>query len=316
MALTLRAPRAQCPATHAALWTFVQAEAAAEAVRGGSLALAAPHVHTSEFSFRRPSFSLQHREPFLASFLYSSVLSHSSLPRCLASVLANKLACSTLPATQLLELFSSAYAADPALVAAAHADLQAVVDRDPACSAYLQAILFFKGFQALQCHRVAHALWSASRAPLALALQSRVSEAFHVDIHPGARIGPGLMLDHATGVVIGETAVVGSNCSFLHQVTLGGTGSAGGDRHPKVGNGVLVGAGVSILGPVRVGDGAKVGAGSVVLSDIPARCTAVGVPARVIARAEDKPGAPMKLIDAAYEMDQTQSFLGDWIYII
>ncbi len=257
---------------------------------------------------------LQRREPFLASFLYSSVLAHDSLPRCLASVLANKLACATLPATQLYELFVAAYAADQTLVSACYADLQAVMDRDPACGAYTQCILFFKGFQALQSHRVAHALWRAGRQPLALALQSRVSEAFHVDIHPAARVGPGLMLDHATGVVIGETAVVGTNCSFLHQVTLGGTGATGGDRHPKVGDGVLIGAGVSVLGPVSVGDGAKIGAGSVVLSDVPPRCTAVGVPARVIARAADEPGAPMKL-DPSYEMDQT-SFIDDWVYII
>jgi serine O-acetyltransferase len=228
-------------------------------------------------------------------------------------VLANKLSCSTLQATQLCELVAAAYAADPALVAATHADLQAVLDRDPACTSYVQCLLFFKGFQALQTHRVAHVLWRAGRLPLALALQSRVSEAFHVDIHPAATLGPGLLLDHATGVVIGETAVVGTNVSLLHHVTLGGTGAAGGNRHPKLGDGVLIGAGVSILGPVSVGDGVKVGAGSVVLSDIPARCTAVGVPARVIMR-PPKEGAPPEL-DPALDMDQT-SFIKDWFYII
>ena len=192
----------------------------------------------------------------MASFLYSSVLAHSSLPLCLASVLATKLACATLPATPLALLFGEAYAADAALVAACHADLQAVLDRDPACTSYVQCLLFFKGFQALQTHRLAHRLWAAGRKPLALALQSRVSEAFHVDIHPAARCGPGLLLDHATGVVIGETAVVGANVSLLHHVTLGGTGATGGDRHPKVGDGALIGAGVAILGPVRIGDGA------------------------------------------------------------
>jgi serine O-acetyltransferase len=257
--------------------------------------------------------ALQAREPFLASFLYTAVLSRDSLPRCLASVLANKLACATLPATQLAELFAAAYAADPCLVAACHADLQAVVDRDPACTSYVQCVLFFKGFAALQTHRVAHTLWQAGRLPLALALQSRVSEAFHVDIHPAATLGPGLLLDHATGVVIGETATVGSNVSLLHHVTLGGTGAAGGDRHPKVGDGCLIGAGVSILGPVRIGDGAKIGAGSVVLSDVPPRCTAVGVPARVVLR-PPREGAPA-VIDPALDMDQT-SFIEEWIYII
>ena len=238
------------------------------------------------------------------------MLAHGSLPRCLAAVLAQKLACDTLPATPLASLFEAAYGADAALVAAAHADLQAVLDRDPACTSYVQCLLFFKGVQALQTHRLAHALWQAGRRPLALFLQSRVSEAFHVDIHPGAVVGPGLLLDHATGVVIGETAVVGANVSLLHHVTLGGTGVGAGDRHPKLGDGVLLGAGVAVLGPVRVGDCAKVGAGSVVLTDVPPRCTAVGVPARVVLR-PPPPGAP----EPGLSMDQT-SFLDDWIYII
>ena len=216
--------------------------------------------------------------------MYSSILAHTSLQACLASFLAEKLSCPVLPATQLFQSFTAAYAEDPCLLSVCYADLQAVVDRDPACRGYVHCILFFKGFQALQAHRVAHHLWAAGRLPLALSLQSRVSEAMQVDIHPAATIGPGLMLDHATGVVIGETAVVGKNCSFLHKVTLGGTGATAGDRHPKIGDGVLIGAGVSVLGPVRVGNGCKIGAGSVVLEDVPDRCTAVGVPARVIAR--------------------------------
>lgn len=249
----------------------------------------------------------QKREPFLASFLYSSVLSHATLPRCLASVLANKLGGATLPAALLYELLCATFDAHPALVAACHADLQAVMERDPACGSYTQcsalcsfpltitvpktcllfpqSVLFFKGFQAIAAHRVAHALWVAGRRPLARSLQSRVSEAFQVDIHPGAVLGPGLMLDHATGITIGETAVVGANVSMLHHVTLGGTGEAeagGVPHHPHVGDGVVIGAGVSLLGPISVGDGAKIGAGSVVLMDLPPRCTAVGVPARVI----------------------------------
>jgi len=229
------------------------------------------------------------------------VLSHGSLPACLASVLANKLGCPTLPATQLCQLFTEVYSANPQLVRACQADLQAVVERDPACAAYVQAILFFKGFQALQAHRLGHELWGSGRRPLAAALQNRVSEAFHVDIHPGASIGAGLMLDHATGVVIGETAVVGANCSFLHQVTLGGSGTGTGVRHPRLGDGVMVGAGVSLLGPVSIGSRVKVGAGSVVMQDIPDGCTAVGVPARVIAR----PTAESLGLEPAFLMDQT-----------
>lgn len=160
------------------------------------------------------------------------------------------------------------------------------MDRDPACTRYFQPLLFFKGFQALQAHRLAHHLWQNGRKTLAVALQSQISEMFHVDIHPAARVGTGILIDHATGVVIGETAVVGDNVSILHQVTLGGTGSAGGDRHPKIGNGVLIGAGVTILGNISVGNNAKIGAGSVVVLDVPAGTTAVGVPARIVSSAK------------------------------
>jgi serine O-acetyltransferase len=267
-----------------------------------------------------PNAPPQKREPFLASFLYSTVLAHGSLQACVASFLAEKLSCPVLPATQLFQSFTAAYAADASLVAACHADLQAVVDRDPACRNYIQCVLFFKGFQALQAHRLAHHLWTRDRKPLALGLQSRVSERMQVDIHPGAVIGPGLMLDHATGVVIGETAVVGTNCSFLHKVTLGGTGVTAGDRHPKIGDGVLIGAGVSVLGPVRVGNGVKIGAGSVLLQDVPDRCTAVGVPARVIARPSEAPDAAGSSGDAepAILMDQMVSDddISHWAYII
>ena len=272
---------------------------------------------------RRPT--QQQREPFLASFMYSSILAHSSLQASLASFLAEKLSCPVLPATQLFQSFTAAYAEDPCLLSVCYADLQAVIDRDPACRGYVHCILFFKGFQALQAHRVAHHLWAAGRLPLALSLQSRVSEAMQVDIHPAAVIGPGLMLDHATGVVIGETAVVGKNCSFLHKVTLGGTGATAGDRHPKIGDGVLIGAGVSVLGPVRVGNGVKIGAGSVVLEDVPDRCTAVGVPARVIARQPELPASlspgdvdvaaePAILMDQIIAEDAEDS--SHWIYII
>ena len=171
---------------------------------------------------------------------------------------------------------------DASLLGAAEADMQAVVERDPACQGMLQPFLFFKGFMALQTHRIAHVLWHQGRDTLSFHFQSRSSELFGVDIHPAARIGTGVMLDHATGITIGETAVVGDDCSLLHGVTLGGTGKNHGDRHPKIGRGVLLSVGAKILGNITVGDEAKVAAGSVVLKDVPAHCTVAGVPAKPV----------------------------------
>jgi len=173
-------------------------------------------------------------EPALASFLYSTILAHASLPAALSFLLGNKLGNSALLDTQLMALFQQAFASDPEASTKIAADVMAVYERDPACDKFSQPMLYFKGFQALQAHRVAHWLWTQERKSLALALQSRVSEVFHVDIHPAAVIGSGLLMDHATGIVIGETAKVGDNVSILHHVTLGGTGASGGDRHPKV----------------------------------------------------------------------------------
>jgi serine O-acetyltransferase len=218
-------------------------------------------------------------EPALASFLYATVLSHPSLERSLAFHLANKLCSSTLVSTLLYDLFVGSLAAHPTIRAAAVADLLAVRSRDPACAGFSHCLLNYKGFLAVQAHRVAHVLWAQNRRALALALQSRVAEVFAVDIHPAATIGKGILLDAA---VIGETAVVGDNVSILHHVTLGGTGNAVGDRHPKIGDGVLIGAGATILGNVLIGASAKIGAGSVVLIDVPATSTAVGNPARLI----------------------------------
>lgn len=233
----------------------------------------------------------------LASFLYSSVLAHKTLEQALAFVLANKLASPTLYSTQLKQIAEDVYAEDPSVIAAAMADLQAVLDRDPACDKFTQALLHFKGFQAIQCHRVAHHLWLRGRRALALMLQSRISEAFHVDIHPAATVGRGILLDHATGVVIGETAVIGDNVSMLHHVTLGGSGLGKGVRHPQIGHGCLLGAGVTVLGPVSLGAGVKVGAGSVVVTNLEPHSVAVGVPARVIKRAASDPSNDMDQID-------------------
>jgi serine O-acetyltransferase len=173
-------------------------------------------------------------------------------------------------------------------------DLTAVLQRDPAARGLAQPFLHYKGFHALQAHRVAHWLWGKGRESLACYLQSRVSEVFAVDIHPAARMGKGILIDHGTGVVIGETAVVGDDVSLLHEVTLGGTGKECGDRHPKVGNGVMIGAGAKILGNVRIGNGSKVAAGSVVLHEVPPHATVAGVPAKIVGHpATDEPALQM-----------------------
>ncbi len=221
-------------------------------------------------------------EPALASMLHAVILSHRDLVGALAYQLARKLGDQELRGMSVREMCEDAYDGDPALVDAAHADLRAVFERDPACKGYLQPFLFFKGFQALQTHRIAHWLWGRDRETLAFHLQSRVSELFQLDIHPGATIGQGIFIDHGTGIVIGETAVVGDEVSMLHGVTLGGTGAQRGDRHPKIGRGVLIGAGAKVLGNIEVGDYAKIASGSVVLRPVPAHCTAAGVPARLV----------------------------------
>lgn len=223
-------------------------------------------------------------EPLLASFLFATVLNHRSLHNALAFHLANKLASPAMPSTMLMRLFLDTIDSDPSFCENVRLDLLAVMERDPACTRFIDALLYFKGFHALQAYRVAHSLWKQGRIPLAYHLQSQVSKELQVDIHPAAVIGPGAFFDHATGVVIGETAVIGKNVSMLHHVTLGGSGKKHGDRHPKLGDGVLVGAGATILGNVSVGEGAQIGACSLVLEDIPPHSTVVGVPTKVVNR--------------------------------
>jgi serine O-acetyltransferase len=220
-------------------------------------------------------------EPGLASLLNAVILKHDRLSSALSYQLARKLGDQELRAMSAREIADEAYAADPAIVDRAEADLRAVFERDPACKGYVQPFLFFKGFMALQTYRVAHWLWEEGRETLAFYLQSRMSEIFQVDIHPAALIGSGVFLDHGTGIVIGETAVVGDEVSMLHGVTLGGTGAERGDRHPKIGRGVLLGAGAKVLGNIVVGDYAKIASGSVVLRPVPPGCTAAGVPAKL-----------------------------------
>ena len=221
-------------------------------------------------------------EPALASLINAVILTHTSMDHALSYQIARKLSDVELRAMSAREIAEQAYEADPSLLDAAEADLKAVFERDPACKGYLQPFLYFKGFLALQTYRVAHWLWNEGREPMALYLQSRMSELAQVDIHPAAKIGSGIFVDHGTGIVIGETAVVADDVSILHGVTLGGTGAQRGDRHPKIGKGVLIGAGASVLGNIEIGDYAKIASGSVVLRPVPSGCTAAGVPARII----------------------------------
>jgi serine O-acetyltransferase len=233
-------------------------------------------------ALREEAQAASRSEPALASLLNAVILSHADLASALSFQLARKLGDPELAAMTVRELCAEAYAAEPAIVQAAECDLQAVVERDPAAKGVLQPFLFYKGFTALQCHRVAHRLWRQGRETVALWFQSRMSELFQVDIHPAARIGAGVFVDHATGVVIGETAVVGDEVSMLHGVTLGGTGAQRGDRHPKIGRGVLLGAGAKVLGNITIGEYAKIASGSVVLKPVPPHCTAAGVPAKLV----------------------------------
>ena len=224
-------------------------------------------------------------EPLLGGLVHSSLLHHASLERALAYRFSMKLASGEMSEQILREIADEAYASDPSLGQAARVDIVAVFDRDPACHRYLQPILFFKGFQAVQAYRIGHWLWQQGRVDLAYFVQMRTSEVFGVDIHPAARIGRGIMIDHAHSIVIGETAVVGDNVSMLHSVTLGGTGKEDGDRHPKIGDGVLIGAGAKVLGNITVGRCSRIAAGSVVLQEVPPCTTVAGVPARVVGEA-------------------------------
>ena len=217
----------------------------------------------------------------LASLIYATLLSEPTFEDAVCHRLAQRLEHS-VDAGLLHKTFHEVLSAEPGLGEVFRADLMAVSKRDPACRRLIDPLLYFKGYHALETFRFSHALWHAGRYDFALYLQSLASRILQVDIHPAARIGKGVMLDHATGIVIGETAVIGDNCSLLHGVTLGGTGNERGDRHPKIGSGVMMGSGAKILGNIKVGDCVRVAAGSVVLQDVPPRRTVAGVPARDI----------------------------------
>lgn len=223
-------------------------------------------------------------EPEMASYFHASIISAPNMTEALAAQLAEKLSCKTISAISLNEVFLSVLQNYENIIEEASQDIQAYYHRDPACEQYLMPLLNFKGFQAIQAYRIAHALWKEGRKELALYLQSRISRTFAVDVHPAAVIGSGVMIDHATGLVIGETSVIGNNVSMLHSVTFGGSGLSHGDRHPKVSDGVLIGAGAKLLGNIKVGKGAKIAAGSVVLNDVEEHVTVAGVPAKVVGR--------------------------------
>lgn len=226
-----------------------------------------------------------HREPDLAGFLYAKVLIHDSLERAIVHRVAARLDHADLSADMIEHAYCGMLARDPSIGEAFRADLLAVFDRDPACTRMMEPLLYFKGFHAIQTHRLAHALWQNGRKDFALYLQSRSSAVFQTDIHPAATFGKGIFLDHGTGFVVGSTCVVEDDCSFLQDVTLGGTGKELGDRHPKIRRGVLLGAGAKVLGNIEVGHCARVAAGSVVLSSVPHNTTVAGVPARVVGAA-------------------------------
>lgn len=224
-------------------------------------------------------------EPALGSFIYATVLNHQRLEDAICHRLAQRLDHTDVDAGLISQTFQSVLGDETALGNVFRSDLSAVYDRDPACTRYLDPLLYFKGFHALVTYRFSHALWMRGRRDFALYLQSQGSRFFGVDIHPAARFGQGIMLDHATGFVVGETAAVGDNCSFLHAVTLGGSGKETGDRHPKIGDNVLIGAGAKVLGNIKVGSCSRIAAGSVVLSDVPPNVTVAGVPAKIVGSA-------------------------------
>jgi serine O-acetyltransferase len=248
-------------------------------------------------TLRQEAAAMAREEPVLASLVYASVLNQPCFEDALNYILAERLGSKQTPAAPLCQVFGHVTADAPQIAIAARADLAAVCERDPACKSSLEVLLFLKGFHAIQTYRLAHSLLQRGRRSLALYLQNHTALVFGIDINPSARLGSGIMIDHGTGVVIGETAVVEDGVSILQGVTIGGTGKEAGDRHPKIREGVMIGAGAGIFGNVEIGARAKIGAGSVVLKAVPAQCTAAGVPARLV--------GPCAHREPAREMDQS-----------
>lgn len=231
---------------------------------------------------REEADAVARQEPALGGFIFSSILNHDRFETALCRRLAQRLGNADIGGELIVQAFEDALEEEPEIGLAARADILATFDRDPACDRYIEPMLYFKGFQALQTYRMAHRLWHLGRQDFAYYLQSRCSAVFSIDIHPAARVGKGIMIDHGHSIVIGETAVVEDDVSMLHSVTLGGTGKSDGDRHPKVRYGVLLGAGAKILGNIEIGKCSRVASGSVVLHDVPPNRTVAGVPAKVV----------------------------------
>ena len=260
-------------------------------------------------SIRDEATEAVNRDPLLAAFLYATILDQETLEEAVIHRLAERLAHQDVGADLIRQTFKAMLDDQSDWSDVVRTDIQAYFDRDPACDRYLMPVLYFKGFHAIQTHRLAHWLWNHGRRDFALYLQSRSSSVFQTDINPAARIGKGIFLDHATGFVVGETAVIEDDVSILHGVTLGGTGKAGGDRHPKIRHGVLIGAGAKILGNIEIGHCSKVAAGSVVLSAVPHNKTVAGVPARVVGETGcDQPSRQMDQLLPSQTMEHVVSF--------
>jgi serine O-acetyltransferase len=234
---------------------------------------------------RREAEAVARAEPEIASFIYSSILHHDTLEAAVVHRLAERLDHPDVSGELIRQAYADALDDNPKIGEAFRADIVATFDRDPATNRFIEPVLYFKGFHAIQAHRLANWLWTKARKDFAYYLQSRSSAVFQTDIHPAARIGRGIFLDHATGLVVGETAVIDDDVSLLHDVTLGGSGNEVGDRHPKIRRGVMIGAGAKILGNIEIGHCARIAAGSVVVKSIPNNVTVAGVPARVIGEA-------------------------------
>ena len=248
-------------------------------------------------------------DPILSAFLYATILNQDSLEDAVIHRLSERLDHRDVGADLIRQTFQTMRSENPEWSLAVRADIQAYYDRDPACDRFFMPILYFKGFHAIQTHRLAHWLWKSGRKDFALYLQSRSSSVLQTDIHPASSIGKGIFIDHATGVVVGETAVIEDDVSILHGVTLGGTGKANGDRHPKIRYGVLIGAGAKILGNIEIGHCSRIAAGSVVLSAVPHNKTVAGVPARIVGETGcDRPSKRMDHALPSQAMDQVISF--------
>ena len=251
-------------------------------------------------------------EPLMASFAHSVVLHHPSFEHALSYRIAQKLSSPEFSPLLMREISDEAFASNPAMGRAARADVVATYDRDPACDRMVNPLLYYKGFLAVQSQRLGHYLWTIGRKDVARYIQMRASEIFGCDIHPGAVIGQGIMIDHAHSIVIGETAVVGDDVSMLHSVTLGGTGKEGGDRHPKIGNGVLIGAGAKVLGNIKIGECSRIAAGSVVLKEVPDSTTVAGIPAKIVGEAGcDRPSVSMNHLITAPVAERPEDIVPD-----